>query len=322
MNSDVKDLCRELLDQVSDYYVTDDMEPLELIFSSMLSGSHVLFEDNPGLGKTLLVKTFAGLIGSSWDRVQFTPDLMPADVCGTRIWNTRDSKFELQKGPIFTNVLLADEINRAMPKTQSALLEVMEERQVTIEGNTLPIDRPFIVLATQNPIESEGTYPLPEAQLDRFGIKLSLGYLESEDQEQRILERRIEWSQDDPTDSLPTVMPFDDFRTLQNATEDIHVDESILSYITLLVRETREHPQLELGASPRGSLNLLKLSRARALVHGRGHVIPDDVQFVFKPVLNHRIVLAMEAKMDGIRESNVLDEVLQNIAVPRTVTNK
>jgi MoxR-like ATPase len=250
-----------------------DKTVLRKMLCAALADGHVLFEDNPGLGKTLLAKVFSRVSGCAWGRVQFTPDMMPADILGTRIWKDASSGFMLEKGPVFTNVLLADEINRAPPKTQSALLEAMEEKQVTIEGITHRLESPFFVIATQNPIELEGTFPLPEAELDRFLIKMSTGYVQTLALESEILRRRIAWKKDDPTDLVQPALRGGQFRAMQEAVESsIYADGQILDYVSQIVRATREHPDVEVGSSPRGGLALLKLSRAHAAVCGRDFV--------------------------------------------------
>lgn len=308
-------LCNTIIDEVGKIFVTQDKTVLKKILCGFLSGGHILFEDNPGLGKTLLVKVFAKATGSEWKRVQFTPDLMPSDILGTKIWKSTSSVFELEKGPIFTNFLLADEINRAMPKTQSALLEAMEERQVSIEGTTYILTPPFIVMATQNPIEMEGTYPLPEAQMDRFIMKLSLGYLETAEQECEVLKRRISWRKDDPTNDISPKVTMHQILMLQEEAEKIFVDDNILMYITELVRSTRLNPNVRLGASPRGALALLKLSRAHALICGRDYVIPDDVKFLAVDALAHRIMLNIEHILEGRMPSSVIKSIISKMEI-------
>lgn len=316
MNENVKKRCQQIIDRAYNYFVAEEKEPLEKILISMIAGQHLLFEDQPGLGKTLLVKIFASLIDIPWGRIQFTPDLMPAAVAGTKIWNERSNEFELQRGPVFTTFLLADEINRAMPKTQSALLEAMEELQVTIEGETLELDETFVVMATQNPIENEGTYALPEAQLDRFGMKMSLGYIEDTAVESDILHRRIDWQEDDPTDQIDSLLSYEEFRQLRRAVEQIKVEDSLIEHITRLVQASREQPEVEYGSSPRGSLALLALARARAIIHGRSYVIPDDIRALYLPTLRHRIILTMDSRMDGITSDEVLESIYINMPAP------
>jgi len=306
----------EILDRVESVFV-GNRALTEKLLAAALANGHVLFEDNPGLGKTLLVKAFAAAIGCDAKRVQFTPDILPADILGTNVWNQADHKFELHKGPVFTHILLADEINRAPPKTQSALLESMEERQVTIEGKTLPLKAPFFVLATQNPIEQEGTYPLPEAQLDRFLLRMSTGYPADLDAETEILERRVSWKKDDPTADLQPVLTLDQFVAMQKAAEnDIYIDREILRYISRIVRSVREHPDVRVGPSPRGALALLRVSRAFALVQGRDFVTPDDVKVFVHDALAHRTILDLEASLSGRTTREVLEAVLTQTAAP------
>lgn len=292
---------------------------LKKVLCAVLANGHVLFEDYPGLGKTLLAKVFAKSLGCKYARIQFTPDLMPADIVGTRVWRASTSEFVLEKGPIFTNILLADEINRAPPKTQSALLEAMEERQVTIEGVTHKLESPFFVIATQNPIEMEGTYPLPEAQLDRFLVRLSTGYVETLDLECEILRRRIRWRKDDPTELIEPATSPETFREMQKFIEkEIYVDEQIIEYIAKIVRSTRNHPMVEVGSSPRGGLSLLKLARAHAAACGRDFVTPDDVKMFAFDALNHRIILNAEYAIEGKADvKTVIDEVLSKIEAPK-----
>ena len=308
--------CRKIVDAVCEVYV-GDRDIVEKLLAACLNNGNVLFEDYPGLGKTLLAKAFAKVIGADYKRIQFTPDLLPADIIGTKVW--KGDHFELVKGPIFTNILLADEINRSPPKTQAALLEAMEEKQVTIEGETFKLEPPFFVIATQNPIEQEGTYPLPEAQMDRFLIRMSPGYPKDVEDEMEILRRRIAWRKDDPTDEIEPVVSVDEFRTMQTVVEKIYVDESVLRYIAELVRATRKHEMVELGASPRGGLALLKLSRALAAMDGRDFVVPDDVKRVAKEALAHRIILNVEYAVEGVKAEKVVEDVLKEVEVPKTI---
>jgi len=289
-------------------------EVLRQVLYSILAGGHILFEDNPGLAKTLIARSFAQVLGCDFKRVQFTPDLMPSDITGTYIYDRKTADFKFFKGPVFTNILLADEINRSPPKTQAALLEAMQEKQVTIEGETYKLEEPFVVIATQNPIEYEGTYPLPEAQLDRFLVKLRIGYPEKDD-EIEILRRRIMWRRDElPLNRIATK---EDILEMRKKVEDIYVDKDILDYIVRVVRATRNHSQVEVGASPRGSLALLKLSRARALVYGRDYVIPDDVKLTARIALVHRIILKPEPWIRGVRPEDILEDVLKKLPVPK-----
>lgn len=290
---------------------------LQKVLACGLANGHLLFEDYPGLGKTLLCKAFANVIGCDSKRVQFTPDLLPADITGMSIWKHKNNEFELMKGPVFTHVLLADEINRSPPKTQSALLECMEERQVTIEGITHKLSAPFFVLATQNPIEQEGTYPLPEAQMDRFLIKLSTGYTNSLSDEVKILSRRIDWKVDDPTDNIIPIMTRSEFVQLQTLVEEsVYVDHCILEYISKIVRATRNHGMVEVGSSPRGGLALLKLSRAMALIQGRDFVTPDDVKSFSNDALNHRILLKIEYSLEDVDKNKIITEIVKKIKPP------
>ncbi len=306
----------QVLDTVARYFV-GQRKTLEKVLAGALANGHILFEDYPGLGKTLLVKVFSRALGLDARRIQFTPDMLPADIMGSKIWNPTTRTFDLFKGPIFTSVVLADEINRAPPKTQSALLEAMEERQVTIEGETIRIPAPFFVLATQNPIEQEGTYPLPEAQMDRFLMRLATGYPTDAAAEKEILRRRIAWQAEDPTQTVPAVCDAKTFRAWQHTVErDVFVHESLLDYMTSLVRRLREHPKVEVGPSPRGALALLRVSRALAFVRGRAYVIPDDVAEVVVDVLAHRTIIEVDQALEGVTGEQVVIEVLRSITPP------
>ncbi len=276
-----------ILDEVQ-RAVVGKRDALALALMALLSDGHVLIEDYPGLAKTLMARSFAAVTSAQFARVQFTPDLMPSDVTGSSIFNQRTSEFEFRPGPVFTNVLLADEINRAPPKTQAALLEAMQERQVTVEERTRHLEPPFLVLATQNPIEYEGTYPLPEAQLDRFLIRLRVGYPSPED-EWVILERRLERQIDEP--ELRPVVSREQLLAMQRAIEGVHVSESIGRYIVAVAGATRESRSVQVGASPRGTLALMKLARARAVLDGRDFTVPDDVKALAVPALAHRLTL-------------------------------
>ncbi len=287
---------------------------LERVLWGILSDGHVLIEDVPGLAKTLIAKSFAAGLGLSFRRVQFTPDLLPADITGSYVFDRKTGEFVLRKGPVFTNVLLADEINRAPPKTQSALLEAMQERQATLEGDTLRIEPPFFVLATQNPIEHEGTYPLPEAQVDRFLMRIDVGY-PTKAQEVEILRRRQQRRSDDAPIEAVT-MPAE-VRGLQDAVESVHVDPAVEAYMVDIVAGTRAHSQVEIGASPRGSLALLKLTRGRAALASRDFVTPDDVKAVAPYALAHRIVLKPDPWIRGVRTTSVLADVLAQVPVPK-----
>ena len=294
--------------------VVGKREALELVLLGLLADGHVLIEDFPGLAKTLIARAFAQVTSIGFTRIQFTPDLMPSDVTGSSIFNQRESDFEFRPGPIFTNLLLADEINRAPPKTQAALLEAMQERQVTIEGTTRPLARPFLVLATQNPIEYEGTYPLPEAQLDRFLLRLGVGY-PARDEEWDVLERRLERAADEI--ELEPVVGRDELIEMQQAVEQVHVDRSVGLYIVDLVAATRQASGVQVGASPRGSLALLKLSRCRAALDGRDYVIPDDVKSVAVPALAHRLSLRPELWVQRLRPDDIVLELLDRVPTPK-----
>jgi MoxR-like ATPase len=286
---------------------------LTQILAATLAGGHVLLEDYPGLAKTLIAKSFASALGLEFRRIQFTPDLLPGDITGSYVYDRQQGRFELRKGPIFANIILADEINRASPKTQSALLEAMQEGQVTLEGETMALPDPFIVLATQNPIEYEGTFQLPEAQLDRFLMKLSVGYPSIED-EQEILRRRRARREDEPTVERATSR--DELLSLRAAIEDVHVDRDVERYIVLLVEATRRDRRVAVGASPRGSLALLKLARVQAALDGRDYVIPDDVKAFVKPALIHRLLLTPDFWMQRRAAEDVLSDVVRAVAVP------
>ena len=281
--------------------------------SRFLGDGHVLIEDFPGLAKTLTARSFAQVLDIEFSRIQFTPDLMPSDVTGSSIYNQRSGDFEFRRGPIFTNLLLGDEINRAPPKTQAALLEAMQERQVTIEGETIRLDAPFLVIATQNPIEYEGTYPLPEAQLDRFLLRVNFGY-PSRDDEWTLLERRLERATDEI--QLDAVIDRVGLVEMQEAIEQVHVTEPIGRYVVDIVTGTRTSQRVQVGASPRGSLALLKLSRCRAVLEGRDFVTPEDVKAVAGPALSHRLMLRPELWVQRIRPEDVVREVLETVPTP------
>jgi MoxR-like ATPase len=311
--ADVRTTCAAILDEV-ERAVVGKREPLELILLGLLADGHVLIEDYPGLAKTLAARSFARTMSMDFARVQFTPDLMPSDVTGSSIWNQRDGDFEFRAGPIFTNLLLADEINRAPPKTQAALLEAMQERQVTIEGVTHPLQPPFLVLATQNPIEYEGTYPLPEAQLDRFLLRIGFGY-PSPEEEWEVLERRLERRIDEV--ELRPIVDRATLLELQAAMETVHVGGSVGRYIVDVVAATRDHGSLAVGSSPRGSLALLKLSRCRATLAGRDFVTPDDVKAVAVPALGHRLMLRPELWVQRLSGDDVVRTILESVPTPR-----
>lgn len=288
-------------------------ESVRLLVLTLLAGGHVLLEDAPGTGKTTLAKALAKSFDGEFRRVQFTPDLLPADITGSSFYNPSDGKFEFRPGPVFCNVLLADEINRTSPRTQSALLEVMSENQVTVEGRAQPMPQPFFVLATQNPIEYHGTYPLPEAQLDRFAVRLNLGYPD-EAHEMEIL-----FAQNDhhPLEDLQPVATQQEVLTLQEQVKAIRVEEAVAQYIVRLVATTRSDARLRAGISPRGSLTLYRLSQARAWRDGRDFVLPEDVRALAAPVLSHRLALDTKSRYGGVQSDNIIEELLENTAVPR-----
>ncbi|MBP1466696.1 MoxR family ATPase [Candidatus Chloroploca sp. M-50] len=287
-------------------------QALELVLVALLCRGHVLLEDVPGTGKTVLAKSIARSIGGTFKRIQFTPDLLPSDVTGVSIFNQQSREFEFRPGPVFAQIVLADEINRATPKTQSALLEAMEERQITVDGETHPLPSPFIVLATQNPIEYEGTFPLPEAQLDRFLLRLHLGYPDRLD-EIAILKRQRQMH---PLESLPIVAQIDELIALQQALKEVYVDDLIEEYIVAVVTATRHHDDIYLGASARGSLALYRTAQARAAMRGHDFVSPDDVKALVGPVLGHRMIVSPSARVRSVTASAILDEILASVPVP------
>ncbi len=294
--------------------VVGKREVLELLTVGVLADGHVLLEDLPGLAKTLIAKSFARALGLEFKRIQFTPDLLPADVTGTHVFNPQTASFELKKGPVFTNLLLGDEVNRAPPKTQAALLEAMQEGQVTLDGELLPLPRPFLVLATQNPIEFEGTFPLPEAQVDRFLMRMAVGYPEAE-AEAEILRRRAQRGRE--AIDLERVMTAAALVALREAVETVHVDPDLVRYMVALTAATREETRVQVGASPRGSLALLKLARARAALEGRAYVIPDDVKRVAVPALAHRLILEPDLWLKPRAAEGVVEALLDRIPVPK-----
>jgi MoxR-like ATPase len=310
--ADLADRCARILAEV-ERAVVGKREALELVLIGFLADGHVLLEDFPGLAKTLIARSFAQVCDMEFARVQFTPDLMPSDVTGSAIFNQRSSDFEFRPGPIFTNLLLGDEINRAPPKTQAALLEAMQERQVTIEGETHRLEPPFLVIATQNPIEYEGTYPLPEAQLDRFLLRLRVGYPDRDD-EWQLLERRLDRAADEIR--LEPVVDRAGLIELQQAIERVHVSESIGFYMVDIVAATRASVRVQVGASPRGTLALLKASRARAALAGRDFVTPEDVKAVAVPALEHRLMLRPELWVQRVRPDDVVREALATVPTP------
>jgi MoxR-like ATPase len=310
--AEVCDLGERMLSEV-ERAVIGKRDALKLILFGLLADGHVLLEDVPGLAKTLVARSFAQVSSLSFSRIQFTPDLMPADITGGSVYDQRRGDFDFRPGPIFGNLILGDEINRAPPKTQAALLEAMQERQVTIEGTTHRLERPFLVLATQNPIEYEGTYPLPEAQLDRFLIRLGIGY-PTRDDEREMLSVRGARKQDEV--ELDAIVDAPTLVAMQRAIEDVHIDESVTGYIVDVVAATRNSSRIEMGASPRGSLALYKLSRCRAAFEGRDYVIPDDVKAVAVPALAHRLMLRPELWVQRVLPEQVVAELLETVPTP------
>ena len=286
-------------------------EVIDNVLVALLSGSHMLMEDVPGVGKTTLAKALAKSISSTFTRVQFTPDLLPTDILGSSIYNPKDGSFAFKKGPVFTNILLADEINRASPRTQSSLLEAMSEGQASIEGETRPLPTPFLVIATQNPIEFHGTYPLPEAQLDRFGMKVRLGY-PAKEEEVGILYSQFHHH---PLDDVEAVVSAREVVELQEKAHATRLDKKIGAYLVELADATRKHPSLKTGCSPRGTLALFRASQARAFLEGRDFVIPEDVKAIAVPVLAHRLALDTKAKYSGVQKEDIVQEILESVAV-------
>jgi MoxR-like ATPase len=310
--TEVAERSNAILDELS-RAVVGKREALRLVLLGLLADGHVLIEDYPGLAKTLIARSFAQIADLRFSRIQFTPDLMPSDVTGSSIFDQRTASFEFRPGPIFANLLLADEINRAPPKTQAALLEAMQERQVTMEGETRRLDRPFLVLATQNPLEYEGTYPLPEAQLDRFVLRMGVGYPDRDD-ELAVLDRRRERRTDEV--ELHAVVDGATLVAMQQALEDVHVAPSVGYYIVDVVRATRESRSVQVGASPRGSLAILKLARANAVLDGRDFIVPDDVKAIAGPALAHRLSLKPELWVQRVRPEDVVQEQLETVPTP------
>ncbi|WP_424008031.1 AAA family ATPase [Haloferax denitrificans] len=304
--------CDEVLDAVSEAVIADRAF-LETVLTGVLARGHVLLEDVPGTGKTLTARSVATALGLSFSRVQFTPDLLPADVTGTNIYDERERSFEFSPGPIFANVVLADEINRAPPKTQAALLEAMEEGQVTVDGETHQLPKPFFVIATQNPVEQEGTFTLPEAQVDRFVVKSAIGYPDL-DGEVELLHRRAGRSEQSP--SVERVLDRDAVTAVRRAPESVRVEDDLLEYMAKLARETRTDRRVRIGVSPRGTQRLFEATRARAVIEGREFVTPDDVKRVAQSVLAHRLVLTPDARVEDVRKSDVVDDVLGRVTVP------
>jgi MoxR-like ATPase len=305
-------VCQAVISEVEKAIVGKRMV-LEMIMASVLAGGHVLLEDYPGLGKTLIAKSFATVLGLDFKRLQFTPDLLPGDITGGYVYNRAESRFDLRQGPIFANIILADEINRASPKTQSALLEAMQEGQVTLEGETLRLPDPFLVIATQNPIEYEGTFPLPEAQLDRFMLKLTVGYPDLLE-ETEILRRRHDRRQEDV--SLAKVTNAGKILEMRKVVETVHVQEDLETYIANIIQETRHDRHVAVGASPRGSLAFLKMARAHAVLEGRDYILPDDIKRFSLPVLSHRLILQPEYWLTRQVADRVITDIFAKVPVP------
>jgi MoxR-like ATPase len=292
------------------------VEMIDLIYAGMLANGHILLEGVPGIAKTLSAKLVARTINAEFRRIQFTPDLMPSDISGSSVYNAQSGQFEFRRGPVFSNIVLIDEINRAPAKTQAALFEVMEERQLTYDGITYPMEFPFLVIATQNPVEQEGTYRLPEAQLDRFIFKIIMKYPSLQEEKEILMRFRNNVTHAE-TDSIRPVLSKEELMTLRKLVEQVTVEDKILDYIARITESTRNHPALYLGASPRASLAMLRASKALAAIKGRDFVIPEDIQYLAPYVLNHRIILSPESEMDGLNSLDIVDEMLERIEVPR-----
>ncbi|MBI5653383.1 MAG: MoxR family ATPase [Chloroflexi bacterium] len=309
--TDIQSTARLIRDNVGKIIVGKS-NVIDLALVALLCEGHILFEDVPGIGKTTLAKALARSLGCAFRRIQFTPDLLPSDVTGLSVFNQKTQEFEYRAGPLMTQIVLADEINRATPRTQSALLEAMQERQITVDGATKMLPRPFLVLATQNPIELEGTFPLPEAQLDRFFIKLALGYPNADEENAMLL--RFERA--DPLEQLAVVVNADTILAMQNAIRSVRVEQSVREYIIALVRATREHSSVELGASPRGSLYLYRAAQAYAAINGRDFVLPDDVKYLAPYILTHRLIISAQTRLRGRDATGVIREVIESVPVP------
>jgi MoxR-like ATPase len=311
-SQDFPDECEKILESVGKAVITEQ-DFLETVLTGLVAKGHVLVEDVPGTGKTLTARSFANAMGLSFSRIQFTPDLLPSDITGSHIYNEDEREFEFNKGPIFANVVLADEINRAPPKTQAALLEAMGEKQVTVDNETMELPEPFFVIATQNPVEQEGTFALPEAQRDRFMVKTEMGY-PSRDGEREILDRRANRFQQTP--SAEQVVSGQEIEDLQQAAEEIEVEDKMRDYIVDLCRYTRLDERVQVGISPRGIQRLFEASRSRALINGRDYVAPSDVKDVAREVLQHRLVLTPEAEVEEVEKSEIIEDTLESVEVP------
>lgn len=307
----IKEKVDNVLDEV-ETVIVGKRDIIKLVIASILCNGHILIDDVPGVGKTTLAKSLSIALGCSFRRIQFTPDLLPGDITGTSVFNQKSSEFEFRKGPVFAQFILADEINRATPKTQSSLLECMGEQQVTVDGSTYPLPKPFFVIATQNNVEYHGTYPLPEAQLDRFMMRVSVGYPERSEESQILDSQVVEH----PILNIKTVLSPTELLHMQNAISNIYLDPSLRDYIVEITSTTRTHPMVSLGASPRGSLNLTHASRAFAAISGRDFVLPDDIKALSVPVLAHRLTLEPEARIRNLSAADVISEILSSIRVP------
>jgi len=309
--AEIEDIANTIVENV-ERVIVGKRKAVQLTVLGLLSQGHMLIEDVPGVGKTVLAKAISRSVGCQFQRIQFTPDMLPSDVTGVSVFNQKTREFEFRPGPIHAQIVLVDEINRATPKTQSALLEAMEEKQVTVDGSTYPLGPPFMVLATQNPIEYEGTFPLPEAQLDRFLLRIHLGYPDKE-QEMDILDRQ---QHSHPLESLEQVVTLDELSAAQKAVKDIYIDNLVKEYIVEIVRKTRDHPDVYLGSSSRGALAIYRLSQARAGMFGRDYVLPDDIKALASAALSHRIIVGPAARIKDIEPSQIVQEILDRVAVP------